>query len=145
MDVWRNIIKLNTQALPQRQIYRLTGKSISALNRIIQAYRDEDGRLKDAAPSGRNRCTSEEPDLLIVAAALADPFQSAHQIKKALNLQAKSGRCQLPLALTREWKLLGERRDFVYAFDESFHAAYKLRFAWTAHSRDIDSGKCQPL
>ncbi|KAH7947704.1 hypothetical protein HPB52_015220 [Rhipicephalus sanguineus] len=60
---------------------------MSAVNRIIQAYRSEDGRLKDAARPGRSRCTLEESDRLIVAAAVADPFQSAQQIKTALDLQ----------------------------------------------------------
>ncbi|KAH7953902.1 hypothetical protein HPB49_014037 [Dermacentor silvarum] len=57
------------------------------------AYRDEDGRLSDAPRSGRHSCTSEECDLLIVAAAVADPFQSAGQIKAALNLQARMTLC----------------------------------------------------
>ncbi|KAH7948893.1 hypothetical protein HPB49_002929 [Dermacentor silvarum] len=88
MDVRRNIIELWSQGTPQREICRLTETYISTINRIIQAYRDEDGRLKDAARSGRNRCTSEKSDLLIVAAAIAHPFQSARQIKTGLNLEA---------------------------------------------------------
>ncbi|KAH7958640.1 hypothetical protein HPB49_003601 [Dermacentor silvarum] len=88
MDVRRNKIKLWSQGIPQRETCRLTEKSISAVNRIIQSYRNEDGRLKDAARSGRHRCTSEESDLLIVAAVIIDPFQSARQTKTALNLQA---------------------------------------------------------
>lgn len=88
IDVRRRITELWLQEKSQREICHLTGKSLSAVNRIIQAYRDEDGRLSDAPRSGRHRCTSEECDLLIVAAAVTDPFQSAGQIKAALNLQA---------------------------------------------------------
>ncbi|KAL3189759.1 hypothetical protein MRX96_020788 [Rhipicephalus microplus] len=57
------------------------------VKRIIQAYTYEDGRLKNAARPGCSRCTLEESDRLIVAAAVADPFQSAQQIKTALDLQ----------------------------------------------------------
>ncbi|KAH7973725.1 hypothetical protein HPB49_004405 [Dermacentor silvarum] len=90
MNVRRNKIELWSQGIPQRKICRLTETSISALNRIIQAYRDEDGRPKDATRSGIHRCTSEKSDLLIVAAAIADPFQSTRQIKTALKLQANT-------------------------------------------------------
>ncbi|KAG0421743.1 hypothetical protein HPB47_002403 [Ixodes persulcatus] len=59
---------------------------MTAVNRIIQAYRDEGGRLQDAARPGRYRCTSEEVDQLIVAAVVADPFQSAQELRDALDL-----------------------------------------------------------
>lgn len=59
---------------------------MTAVNKIIQAYRDEDGRLTDAPRSGRQRCTSDELDRLIVAAAFEDPFQSAREFRDVLNL-----------------------------------------------------------
>lgn len=57
------------------------------MKRIIQAYRNEDGRLEDAARPGPSRCRSEEFDRLIIAAAVADLFQSSQQIKTVLELQ----------------------------------------------------------
>lgn len=57
-----------------REICRLTGRSRTCVSRIIQAYRDDQGRLVDAERSGRPKVTSEEQVLLIVAAAVADPF-----------------------------------------------------------------------
>ncbi|KAH9374450.1 hypothetical protein HPB48_004483 [Haemaphysalis longicornis] len=79
------------QEVPQRDICRRTGTSLTALNGIIQAYRDEDGRLADAPRSGRQRCTCDEVDRLIVAAAFEDPFQSERGIRDALNLNVSLG------------------------------------------------------
>ncbi|KAG0445031.1 hypothetical protein HPB47_002804 [Ixodes persulcatus] len=50
---------------------------MTAVSRIIQAYRDEGGRY---------RRTSEEVDQLMAAAAVADPFQSAQELRDALDL-----------------------------------------------------------
>ncbi|KAH7959432.1 hypothetical protein HPB49_011129 [Dermacentor silvarum] len=65
---------------PHQKVYKCGQPN----NPSIQA---EDDRLKDASRSGRHQCTSEESDFLIVAAAIADPFQSSRPIKTALNLQ----------------------------------------------------------
>ncbi|KAH7949429.1 hypothetical protein HPB49_009726 [Dermacentor silvarum] len=46
-------------------------------------------------------------------------FRAPHQIKIALNLQASASADELWLAIKREWKRLGERRDFVDALYES--------------------------
>lgn len=82
----RNIIRLSIQGVSQREISNRTGRSLGAVNRIIQAYRDEDGRIEDAHRSGRPRSSSEEVDQLIVAAAVVDPFQNAREIKHALQI-----------------------------------------------------------
>lgn len=59
------------------------------MNRIIQAFRD-DGRFTDIERSGRPRATTEEEDRLITAAIVADPFQSAEDIREALSLTVSS-------------------------------------------------------
>ncbi|KAM7310368.1 hypothetical protein ISCGN_007276 [Ixodes scapularis] len=82
----RNIIELSIQGVSQRQISNRTGRSLGAVNRIIQAYRDEDGRIEDAHRRGRPRSSSEEVDQLIVAAVVVDPFQNAREIKDALQI-----------------------------------------------------------
>lgn len=80
------IIKYCTEGVPQREICRRTGRSMTAVNRIIQAYREENGRIGDAPRSGRPRCTSEEQDLLIIAAITDDPFQTAREIRDNVSL-----------------------------------------------------------
>ncbi|KAH6924559.1 hypothetical protein HPB50_019532 [Hyalomma asiaticum] len=59
------------------------------MNRIIQAFRD-DGRVTDMERIGRPRATTEEEDRLITAAIVADPFQSAEDIREALSLTVSS-------------------------------------------------------
>lgn len=48
MEVRRDIVHLSLQGVLQQTICSITGRSMTAVNRIIQAYRDEDGRLLDA-------------------------------------------------------------------------------------------------
>lgn len=79
-------MRLFMEGTTQREICRLTGRSRTCVSRIIQAYRDDQGRLVDAERSGRPKVTSEEQELLIVAAAVADPFLSAKEIRQELSL-----------------------------------------------------------
>lgn len=65
-------------------------KSGIAVNRIIQAFRD-DGGFTDMERSGRPRAMTEEEDRLITTAAIMpDPFQSAENIREALSLMVSS-------------------------------------------------------
>lgn len=76
---------MSEAGLSQRHISSKTNVSLVTVNRIIKAYRDE-GRIDDA-PRGRPpSCTALNEDLLIVAAAVDDPFMSASEIRKLLNL-----------------------------------------------------------
>ncbi|KAH8009522.1 hypothetical protein HPB51_018168 [Rhipicephalus microplus] len=77
------------EGVPQREICRRTNRSQTAVNRIIQAFRD-DRRFTDVEGSGRPRATTEEEDRLIMAAIVADPFQSAENIREALSLKVSS-------------------------------------------------------
>lgn len=81
----RLIVRLYIEGVSQREICRRTGRTRTAVSRITQAYRDE-ARLGDAHRTGRQRITREEEDQLIVAAAVADPFLSARDIREALSL-----------------------------------------------------------
>lgn len=56
------------------------------MSRIIQAFRDEDGRVEDAHRSGRPRATGEEEDMLIVASSVEEPFMSAPELRAELDL-----------------------------------------------------------
>lgn len=73
------------EGVPHEEICRLTGRSKLAVTRVVKAFRDDGGRIADAPRSGRPR-VSEEEDKLIIAAAVADPFLSAKEIKKELGL-----------------------------------------------------------
>ncbi|KAH6945097.1 hypothetical protein HPB50_007203 [Hyalomma asiaticum] len=76
----RFIARLFVEGVPQRAIAQRTGRSKAAVTRIIRAFRD-DGTLADAKRSGRPIVTNHEDDILIVAAAVVDPFLSAKEIR----------------------------------------------------------------
>ncbi|KAG0414676.1 hypothetical protein HPB47_008168 [Ixodes persulcatus] len=82
----RVIARLCTEGVSQREICRRTGRSKTAVSRIIKAFRDEEGRISDADRSGRPKKTDEEEERLIIAAAVADPFLSAREIRDELQL-----------------------------------------------------------
>ncbi|KAH7977841.1 hypothetical protein HPB49_003718 [Dermacentor silvarum] len=69
-----------TPRIHQRDCRR-TGRSKTAVTRIIRAFRDE-GTLADAKRFGRPRVTTHD----IVAAAVVDPFLSAKEIRDELSL-----------------------------------------------------------
>lgn len=83
----RNIIRLFLEGKSQRDICRITRRSLGAVNRTIQAYRDDGGCIEDAQRAGRPRSTTEEVDKLIVAAAVVDPFLSTREIRDALQIE----------------------------------------------------------
>lgn len=82
----RRIVKLSMQGFSQREICCLLGRSRTSVSRIIQAYRDEEGRMGDAQRSGRPRLTTLEEDQWILAAVVVDPFLNAREIRDTLDL-----------------------------------------------------------
>ncbi|KAH7956117.1 hypothetical protein HPB52_006132 [Rhipicephalus sanguineus] len=84
-DEKRRIVDLSIPGLSQRVICRLLGRSRTAVNHVIQTYR-ETGRIAESERSGRCRCTEDEVDILIVATVVADPHISAKGIRDALQL-----------------------------------------------------------
>ncbi|KAM7295045.1 hypothetical protein ISCGN_024550 [Ixodes scapularis] len=64
----------------------MAGRPLKTVNRIIQAYRDDERRIKDSPHPRRPRATTVEDDHHIVAAISLDPFQSTRDIKEALDL-----------------------------------------------------------
>lgn len=83
------IIGLSESGFSQRQISLQMKCSLTAVNRIIKAFREE-GRIKDAPRGAPPASTSREEDNLIAAASAADPFLAATDIKRELNLQASA-------------------------------------------------------
>lgn len=81
------IVSLSDEGISQREICRRTGRSMSAVNRIIQAYKYDNGRLVDADRPGRPRSTDDTKDTLIAAAVVADPSLSARDVQKSLSLK----------------------------------------------------------
>lgn len=80
-----HIVVLCKEGVSQRDIAGRTGRPLSTVNRIIQAYRDE-RRLADAVRAPRSRVTDENDDLRIVGAASDNGFQSSSDIRKELGL-----------------------------------------------------------
>lgn len=83
------ITRLFLEGLPQRVICQRTGRSKTAVSRIIRAFRDE-GRVADAQRSGRPRVTQNVEDELIVAAVVTDPFLNAREIRDELSLEVST-------------------------------------------------------
>ncbi|KAH9374941.1 hypothetical protein HPB48_015783 [Haemaphysalis longicornis] len=79
-------IKYCSEGVPEREMCRRTGRSMTAVNCIIQAYRQDNDRFDDAPRPGRPRYTSEEQDLLTMAAITDDPFQTAREIRDNVSL-----------------------------------------------------------
>lgn len=96
IDDRRLIACLFVEGVPQREIARRTGRSKSAVARTIRVFRNG-GSLADSKRPGRPRASTEEDDLLIIAASVADPFMTAEEIRKelALNISAKTIRRRL--------------------------------------------------
>ncbi|KAH9373136.1 hypothetical protein HPB48_004881 [Haemaphysalis longicornis] len=74
------------QGLPQRVICQRTGRSKTAVSRIIHAFLD-DGKIADAKRPGRPRVTQHIDEELIVEAVVADPFLNASAIRDELFLE----------------------------------------------------------
>lgn len=84
------ISKLHDAGLSQREIATRVGVNKRAVNRIVQAYRDE-GRIEDAPRGAPPNATSADEDLLVVAAIADDPFLTVPELKRCLNLNASAG------------------------------------------------------
>ncbi|KAG0445699.1 hypothetical protein HPB47_018860 [Ixodes persulcatus] len=69
-----------------RAISSMAGRPLKTVNRIIQAYRDDERRIQDAPHPRRPRATTAGEDHHIVAVISMDPFQSARHLKEALDL-----------------------------------------------------------
>lgn len=81
------IIELCCKNYTQKSVAEMTGRSVKAVNRILQAYKKE-GRVKDA-PRGRPpRATTDDEDLSIVAAAVDAPRASLQELRQSLQLRA---------------------------------------------------------
>lgn len=81
------VINLHEQGHSHRDIAALVGCTKASAHRIIHAYREE-GRIRDAFRSGRQRVTTDFEDLMIVAAVVDEPFLSSADIKRELKLKA---------------------------------------------------------
>lgn len=62
-----------------------------AVNRLLQAYRDE-RRIENAPHESRRRATSAEEDRILVAAVVDDRFRTATDIRQALGLNVPLNR-----------------------------------------------------
>lgn len=79
------MISLHQEDVAQRKIAEITGRPLSTVNRILQAFKNE-GRVHDEPHGSRPRCTLPQEDFHIVAAAVDKPLSTAQEIKNALGL-----------------------------------------------------------
>ncbi|KAH9360338.1 hypothetical protein HPB48_010051 [Haemaphysalis longicornis] len=83
------IVALFIHGVPQRGIAEQTGRPLSTINRICQAYRDQ-RRLENLPRGHRQRATGNEEDLHFVAAAVDSPNITAREIKDTFELSAST-------------------------------------------------------
>ncbi|KAH9360070.1 hypothetical protein HPB48_006667 [Haemaphysalis longicornis] len=83
------MIHLFEVGIRERDIARATGQPLSTVNRILQAFCDED-RIENLPRGRRPRATRSEQDMLIVAAAALKPSLTSVQIKSELDLSAST-------------------------------------------------------
>ncbi|KAH9378322.1 hypothetical protein HPB48_018875 [Haemaphysalis longicornis] len=83
------IVALFIHGVPQRGIAEQTGRPLSTVYRICQAYRDK-GWLEKLPRWHRQRVTGNEEDLHIVAAAVDSPNITAREIKDTFELSAST-------------------------------------------------------
>lgn len=81
------IIEQSKQGKPLRAIAAEVGCAVTTALRVVHAYRDE-GRIGDASRPSRPRVTDDFQDLTIIAAVVDEPFLSAGDIKRALDIPA---------------------------------------------------------
>ncbi|KAH9367218.1 hypothetical protein HPB48_022785 [Haemaphysalis longicornis] len=81
------IVAFFFHGVPQRGIEKQTGRSLSTIIRISQAYRDE-RRLEKLPRGHRQRATGNDEDLHIVAAAVVSHNVTAREIKDTFELSA---------------------------------------------------------
>ncbi|XP_064485953.1 uncharacterized protein LOC135398481 [Ornithodoros turicata] len=85
----REVATLSLTGLSQRAIASRLGCSLSSVNRIVRAHREE-GRLEDAPRSGRPPATTTEEDQQIVAVSAVEPFFTSTDNKRELGLGASA-------------------------------------------------------
>ncbi|KAG0435929.1 hypothetical protein HPB47_018237 [Ixodes persulcatus] len=78
-------ITLSEQGLSKRAIARLSGRPVSTVNRILQAFHYEQ-RIENLPRGSRPKVTTVDEDRMIVAAAVEDPTLTAKEIRSELGL-----------------------------------------------------------
>ncbi|KAG0417062.1 hypothetical protein HPB47_005924 [Ixodes persulcatus] len=79
------IIALAQAGVSQGAIAALVGHTRKSVRRWIKAYQ-QDARLEDASHARHSRGTTEQQDVLIVAAIVGKPFLTLRQLKTELRL-----------------------------------------------------------
>ncbi|KAH7936256.1 hypothetical protein HPB52_021086 [Rhipicephalus sanguineus] len=81
------IVELYTKEYSQRAVAAMVKRPLKTVNRIIQAFRDEN-RIKDAPRKPRPRVTTQEDDMNIVAYVADNPRASVSEIRQCFQLTA---------------------------------------------------------
>ncbi|KAG0414412.1 hypothetical protein HPB47_008426 [Ixodes persulcatus] len=109
------IVVLAQEGRSRQEISRRVGRPVKTVQRIIDALRDDDGRLDDAPHRRGPRATTPTEDRHILEAALGDPFLAARDIRDALELEISDtlfGDASTMLAYTANWTL----EDWTHVF-----------------------------
>lgn len=121
-DRWK-IIGLSQSGIRQKDIAAQIGCSIPTVIRIVRAYREE-GRVRDARRGSRQRATTEDEDIAILASSSRDPFKTATDLKRELGLAASTSTIQRRLRGARLRSCAAARKTGL----TEHHKAARLRF-----------------
>ncbi|KAM7292984.1 hypothetical protein ISCGN_026116 [Ixodes scapularis] len=131
----------------ERRTVNRVGLSQHSVQRIIAAFRDDDGCLDDGPHRRRPRATTATEDRHVLEAALGDPFRAARNIRDALELEISDTAvrrrlydaglhsrvaCQSPLLTERHKQL---RLDFAHSLqnwtvEDWTHAIFSDEFTF---------------
>ncbi|KAG0432330.1 hypothetical protein HPB47_020910 [Ixodes persulcatus] len=129
----RTSSSIEARGVSQRELAGRTGRPLSTVNRIIQAYRDEN-RLADAVRAPRSRVTDENDDLRIVGAASDDAFQSSSDIRKELGLLVSTKTIQRRLREAGLHSHIAAQKPLLTARHKQLRLAFAQDHeAWESH------------
>lgn len=89
------IVQYSMNGMSQHAIRKKVGCSVQTVNRTVQRYRDY-GTVRDLRRN-RSRMTTEEEDMLIIAAVVDEPFLTAGDIRRELGLRCSERTIRLRL------------------------------------------------
>lgn len=143
-DETLQIVELYTKEYSQRAVAAIVRRPLKTVNRIIQAFRDEN-RIKDAPRKPRPRVTTEEGDMNIVAYVADNPRASVSEIRQCFQLTASKTTVKRRLAEAGLKSRMVVQKPLLMNMNKSKRLSFAQQHeAWSADdwSRAVISDEC---
>lgn len=138
------IVELYTKEYSQRAVAAMVKRPLKTVNRIIQAFRDEN-RIKDAPRKPRPRVTTQEDDMNIVAYVADNPRASLSEIRQCFQLTASKTTVKRRLAEAGLKSRMAAQKPLLTNVNKSKRLSFAQRHeAWSADDwrRVVFSDEC---